>query len=278
MSKWRKYLIGTWSWKRPFYSLLSIYLLLLVIVLFFADTLIFPAPVGTYDDSLEHLILLENEREQQVAAAYFKGSADQPTLLWSHGNAEDLQSASLLLQHMSDNQGYNILAYDYPGYGLSEGKPSEQGCYDNISVAWDYLTEDLAVPQDKIIIVGQSVGSGPSVWLAAQAEVKPAGLVLIAPFQSVNRVPFGVNVFPKDRFPNIKRIASVDAPLLVIHGDKDRVIKPSHGKAIYDAHLGDKTLTQVKNAGHNDIWGADIVSQSLFRFVDDKTQSSTKRK
>jgi len=272
MSKWRKYLIGTWSWKRPIYSLLSIYLILLVIVLFFADTFIFPAPSETYDNKLKNLVLLENESGQQVAAVYFQGSPDQPTLLWSHGNAEDLQSVSLLLQHISDNQGYNILAYDYPGYGLSAGKPNEDGCYENITAAWVYLTDKLSVPQDKIIIVGQSVGSGPSTWLASREKVKPAGLVLIAPFQSINRVPFGVNIFPKDRFPNIKRIGDVKVPLLVIYGENDRVIKPSHGKALYEAHTGDKTLTEVKKAGHNNIWSKDEVYDSLFLFIEQKTK------
>ena len=270
MNKWRKYLIGTWSWKRPIYSLLSIYLILLVIVLFFADKLIFPAPSETYDGKLENLVLLENENGKQVAAVYFKGSPDQPTLLWSHGNAEDLQSVSPLLDYIHGNQGYNILAYDYPGYGLSEGKPSENGCYENITTAWNYLTEELNIPQDKIIIVGQSVGSGPSTWLASREHLKPAGLILIAPFKSINRVPFGVNIFPKDRFLNINRISDVAAPLLVIHGENDRVIKPSHGKAIYDAHNGDKNLTEVKEAGHNDIWGKDAAYESLYRFINEQ--------
>lgn len=265
-------MLGTWSWKRPFYSLFSIYLILLIIVLFFADNLIFPAPKNTYDAKLENLILLENESGQRVAAVYFKGSPSQPTLLWSHGNAEDLESVTPLLEYIRDNQGYNILAYDYPGYGLSEGKPNEEGCYENMTTAWSYLIDEMAVPQNKIVIVGQSVGSGPSVWLASEDEVEPAGLVLLAPFKSVNRVPFGVNIFPIDRFPNIKRISDVGAPLLVIHGENDGVIKPSHGKAIYDAHRGEKRLTKVKNAGHNNIWGKDEVYQSLYRFVDEKAK------
>ena len=102
--------------------------------------------------------------------------------------------------------------------------------------------------------------------------MKPAGLALIAPFQSINRVPFGVNIFPKDRFPNIKRIPNVGSPLLVIHGENDRVIKPSHGKAIYDAHTGYKTLTKVNGAGHNDIWNKDEAYKSLFRFIDQNTR------
>lgn len=267
MSKWRKYLIGSWSWKRPIYSILSIYLLLLIIVLFFANKFIFPAPKDTYDASLKNLVLLENGKGKKVAALYFKGSPDQPTLLWSHGNAEDLASLYPLIERMSDYQGYNILAYDYPGYGLSEGSPDEQGCYDNISAAWQYLTEELKVPENKIVLVGQSVGSGPSTWLAAKEKIKPAGLVLIAPFQSINRVPFGVNLFPKDRFPNIDRIPSVACPLLVIHGDNDKIIRQSHGKAIYQAHQGEKEFLNVKDHGHNDIWASGQVYDGLYDFI-----------
>jgi len=157
MSRWRKHLIGTWSWKRPFYSLFSIYLILLVIVLFFANALIFPAPICSYDESLKHFITFENEVGDKVAATYIQGEEDEPVLLWSHGNAEDLQSLRPLITYISNHRDCGILAYDYPGYGLSEGEASEKGCYQNIRAAWNYLTEDLRVDPARIIILGQSL-------------------------------------------------------------------------------------------------------------------------
>ncbi len=267
MSNWKKYVLGTWSWKRPFYSLISIYILLLIIVCFFANKLIFHPPSQSYNQALKNLILLKNEDEKQVAALYFKGSPNMPTLLWSHGNAEDLQSLYPLLERINQMQGYNILAYDYPGYGLSEGKPAENGCYQNIKASWKYLTETLNIPQEKIIILGQSVGSGASTWLAAQDGVNPAALVLISPFKSINRVPFGVNLFPKDRFSNISRIKTVTCPLLVMHGKNDKVIKHSHGIALYEKHQAEKDMISLEKTGHNDVWNNEKSYESLFDYI-----------
>jgi len=251
MPSWKKLIIGSWSWKRPLYSLLCIYLFLLVVVIFFADKLIFFPPNTAYSDTLEGFDYLENENQQDVAIIYKKAATGKPTLLWSHGNAEDISTVQRTTNQLH-KKGYGILVYDYPGYGLSEGSPSEKGCYANIQAAWTYLTETLNISENQIIIVGQSVGSGPSVWLAE--KTKPAGLALISPFKSINRVPFGINFFPYDRFPNNNRISNVHAPLLIIHGDKDTVIKQSHGIALFDKHLGDKEFFNAQGSGHNDIF------------------------
>lgn len=264
MSHWRKYLIGKWSWKRPFYSLLSIYLMLLLVVIFFADNLIFFPPAARYSEDLDGFQYLINEKDELVAIIYKKADKNMPTLLWSHGNAEDISSAESYMDFLHDN-GYGILVYDYPGYGLSDGKPSETGCNRNILASWQYLTEDLAISEKEIFIIGQSVGSGPAVWLAEKSN--PAGLVLLSPFKSINRVPFKINPFPYDRFPNIKRIKNVSCPLLVIHGDKDRVIDQSHGKAVYERHSGKKTFHDATGLGHNDILSDQEVNAALFNFL-----------
>lgn len=264
MSHWKKYVIGTWSWKRPFYSLLSIYVLLLLVVLFFADHMIFFPPAERYSEDLDGFEYTINSEDEKVAIIYQKARASMPTLLWSHGNAQDISRVQGYLDFLHE-KGYGILAYDYPGYGLSEGKPTEAGCYRNIHAAWLYLTDDLGVPEEEICLVGQSVGSGPSIWLAEQNE--PAALVLISPFKSINRVPFKINPFPYDRFPNIDRIANVSCPLLVIHGDQDTVIDPSHGADVYAKHRGEKIFHRVEGAGHNDVLGRDEVDVVLFDFL-----------
>jgi len=266
MSNWTKYVIGKWSWKRPFYSLLSIYLLLLLAVIFFADNLIFFPPAAKYSEDLAGFQYLINDKEEQVAIIYKKADKDMPTLLWSHGNAEDISLAQPYMDFLHENR-YGILTYDYPGYGLSEGRPTETGCNLNIQASWQHLTETLSIPEKEIFIIGQSVGSGPSVWLAEQFE--PAGLVLFSPFKSINRVPFKINPFPYDRFPNIKRIANVSCPLLVIHGDQDEIIDQSHGKAVYEKHLGKKTFHNAAGAGHNDTLSNKEVNEALFSFLRD---------
>lgn len=264
MSNWKKYIIGEWNWKRPLYSLFSIYLLLLVAVIFFADQLIFFPPSAGYSEDLDGFQYLMNDKDEQVAIIYKKAANNMPTLLWSHGNAEDINLAQSYMDYLSEN-GYGYLVYDYPGYGLSDGSPSESGCYRNIQAAWTHLTDTLAIPEKDIFIIGQSVGSGPSVWLAEMH--KAAGLVLFSPLKSINRVPFTINPFPYDRFPNIDRIANVSSPLLVIHGDQDTVIDQSHGKALYEKHLGEKTFHSAKGVGHNDSLSDKEVNTTLFNFL-----------
>ena len=272
-SKWRKYLLGTWSWKRPIYSLLSIYLIFFIIVLFFADALIFQPPAGTYSDTQQNLVLLVNDKQQEVASVYLEAEPNRPTILWSHGNAETIGTAFPLLQYLNRNEGIGFIAYDYPGYGLSEGKPNEQGCYANIEATWKFLTEDKKIAPENIIILGQSVGSGPSTYLAEKvinAGTPPSALILISPFTSINRVPFGVNVFPNDRFSNISRIKNITCPLLIIHGDKDKVISQSHGKELFEKSPLDATKKQfldLKDTGHNDLLGKELFLESLLDFI-----------
>jgi len=264
MATWTKYILGSWSWKRPFYSLLAIYILLLIVVLFFAEKLIFFPPKSGYTESLTDFLFIENKEQQKVACIYKKAAPGMPTVLWSHGNAEDISTSQVFVNFLNKN-GLGVMIYDYPGYGLSEGRTTETGCYNNIEAAWEHLTQTLQISEKNIVIAGQSVGSGPSVWLAEKTN--SAGVALLSPFKSINRVPFGINPFPYDRFPSIKRIKNVKAPLLVIHGDQDEVIKQLHGKALCDKHQGESSFYNAAGNGHNDLFGNPEVNDTLINFM-----------
>ena len=177
-----------------------------------------------------------------------------PTLLWSHGNAEDLSNTFFL--ELFHQAGFGVLGYDYPGYGISDGKPTEKACYHAIDKTYEYLTETLAISQSNIIIVGQSVGSGPSCYLAEKQPAK--ALVLITPLTSAYRVGFGYPIFPCDRFPNLSRIKNINIPLMVIHGDQDTVVPQKHGIALIEAHQATHIFHDLKGRGHNDISGHTI--------------------
>jgi len=252
MSKWKKYLIGELSWKRLLKSIVSIYVMLLIIAVSLGDYLIFVPPEPTYTEQSEHIILIEgSEANSELATYYRPAKPGMPTLLWSHGNAEDLSATSFIdLFHQA---GFGIYAYDYPGYGLSDGSPSDRSCYAAIERAYDDLSFTHKVTSKDLIFVGQSVGSGPTTYLATK---KPAaGMVLIAPLTSIYRVAFSYPIFPCDRFPNIDRIKDITIPLMVIHGDKDQVIPQSHGKTLIAAHTGKHIFHDLKGRGHNDIYG-----------------------
>lgn len=251
VSHWKKILVGKWNWMRPLKSLAFIYLALLLVACAFSDHLIHQPPKAGYTAEAPGVSLIAMENGEKIAVSYLPASRDMPTLLWSHGNAEDI--GYLRRRHLSLHaEGYGILAYDYPGYGISEGSPSEQGCYDASMAVWKHLTETLDVSAENVILYGQSVGSGASVWLATQVDA--SGLVLVSPFVSAFRTVTRVPLFPGDKFRNLSRIGQTHMPLLVIHGSEDQVIAQWHGKKLYDTHPGPKMWAGIDGAGHNDIY------------------------
>ncbi|MBT8036235.1 MAG: alpha/beta hydrolase [Verrucomicrobiae bacterium] len=251
MIKWKKYLIGEWSWTRPIKSLSFIYLSLLIVALGFSDLIIYQPPTAGYSENDPQIHTAVSSSGIRIGLFHLPAKPGMPTLLWSHGNAEDIGYLADRFQSFHA-RGYGILAYDYPGYGISEGKPDEDNCYEACQTAWDHLTSQLNVPQDQIIIYGQSVGSGPSVWLASRVDT--AGLMLVSPFVSAFRAVTRIPLFPGDRFNNIHRIPDIKTPLLVVHGDQDQVIGPWNGRKLYKLHNGPKKFLNIPNAGHNDIY------------------------
>lgn len=258
---WKRILIGRWNWKRPFISLASIYILLAITACSFADKLIFIPPPASYSENLAGFRFIAPEGGTPLAAIHLQAPPGAPTMIYSHGNAEDIGQNIEIFQEWH-SRGFGVIAYDYPGYGLSPGTPTEQSTQQAIRQVWDYALAS-GIPPSSIVIVGRSIGSGPSVWLAS--SVDPAGLVLISPLKSTftTAFPLPFPLFPGDRFPNHKRIRDIDTPLLVIHGENDRVIPVSHGKAIFETSPASrKSLVPIPNAGHNDLFA--VAAEKIF--------------
>ncbi|WP_242020717.1 alpha/beta hydrolase [Microcoleus sp. FACHB-1515] len=244
----RRLLIGEWSWKRLMRSLLFIYLCFALYVYFRADSMIFLPPPASYQDSPEIIKIPVSDRER-ISAIHLPNSQAKYTLLYSHGNAEDLGDIRSLLEELN-RWGFNIFAYDYRGYGTSDGRPSERNAYVDVEAAYGYLTQQLRVPIDRVIAYGRSVGGGPAVDLATRHAI--AGLVLENTFTSAFRVVVPFPLLPFDKFPNLSKIARVKSPVLVMHGTDDRTIPFSHGQQLYEAAPEPKMHLWVAGAGHND--------------------------
>lgn len=230
-----------------------------------ANRMIFMPPAPSYAPTEEGVVQFGAERE--FAGFYFPPPRPgAPTLLWAHGNGEDAGQVRHLA-HAFHAEGLGVMVYDYPGYGLSPGPPSEEGTFRCAEAAYDFLTKEQNLEPKDIVLFGQSVGSGPSSWLAEKKEV--AGMVLISPFKSTFRVVTRVKILPWDRFDNWKRIQSVEIPLLVIHGDVDKVVPFSHGKALYQRYRGEKEFVRLEGIGHNDLWSrsSEVVLEATIAFV-----------
>lgn len=253
--------MGEWNWRRPFKSAGIVYGSLLLFAVFFADRLIFVPPRSSYEATHPSLRMIPpstETSEKRLATFWYPPPTDTaPVLLWTHGNAEDIGNLEPLLQLFSE-QGVGVMAIDYPGYGQSAGRPTEKRCYAAIESAFRHLTEIEDIAPDRIVLVGQSVGSGPAVWLA-ERESELRGLVLISPFLSAFRVVMPTPLFPGDRFPSLKRMPNVTVPLLLFHGEKDEVISFSHGEKLFALHPGpDKAFVPLPESGHNDLWSMEF--------------------
>ncbi|HET8759511.1 MAG TPA: alpha/beta hydrolase, partial [Nitrospiria bacterium] len=151
--------------------------------------------------------------------------------------------------------GLAVFAIDYRGYGRSQGKPSEQGLYRDARAAWSDLTGDLAVPPDRIVVAGRSLGSGPAVQLAT--EVRPAGLVLESPMTNIPDMarvvyPFlPVSLLVRTRFDNAQKIGRVTCPVLVVHAGQDDIIPPAMGRRIFETARDPKHWALLPGR-HND--------------------------
>src|SRR3954464_15618099 len=131
-------LIGKFSWKRVMTSLvlipLFVYLALGIIAYFLADRLIFqPQPV-VYRDH-DSILKLATPNGEKISAKFFKNEKAELTILFSHGNAEEIVGSSPFFEELS-RAGFNVFAYDYRGYGTSDGTPSEQNSYEDAETAY----------------------------------------------------------------------------------------------------------------------------------------------
>jgi fermentation-respiration switch protein FrsA (DUF1100 family) len=248
---WRRLALGRFTRKRLMTDLwllpLVTYAVLVVYAWLLADRHIFlpqPSSYGPADD----LIRLATPDGATLCAAYLPNPAARFTLLYNHGNAEDLGDVLPELRELRD-LGFAVFAYDYRGYGLSSGSPSTKGACVDATAAYRYLTGTLGVPPERVVPYGRSVGGGPAVHLAASERV--GGLILQSAFTSAFVVMTRVPLLPFDRFRNLALMARVRCPVLVMHGRRDGVIPFSHGPRLYARAPEPKRYLWLDDVGHN---------------------------
>lgn len=239
------------------FLIVGLYLAVVVLVALFSDQIIFQPNPSSYRD-VPGILKITTRKGNKISALYFPNPAARFTLLVSHGNAEDLGDDRFWLDNLRQ-AGFSVLAYDYEGYGTSEGKPGEQAAYDDEEAAYEYLTSTGHTPPDHVILLGRSVGSGPAIHLAARRPV--AGLILQSPFVSAFRVLTRIPLLPFDKFPNYRDIRNVRCPLLIIHGDSDMVIAQWHGRKLFELANQPKKFVAVPGADHNDL---EIVAGKIY--------------
>jgi alpha-beta hydrolase superfamily lysophospholipase len=228
---------------------IGLYLIALVIAAFYSDRIIFQPQQAGYRDRPDILRLTSSDGAK-ISARYLPNPKAVFTVLFSHGNAEDIGDAQPLLECIGA-AGFAVFAYDYQGYGTSEGSASERHAYEDEEAAYNFLVQSMHVQPNRIIAFGRSVGSGPACDLASRHSL--AGLILESAFTSAFRVMTRIRVLPFDKFDNLRKIKSVRCPVLIIHGTEDSVINISHGKELFAAANEPKQAIWVQGANHNDV-------------------------
>ena len=233
----------------PLLIVIATYAVTFLYLYFFGDSMVFLPHPRSYRDNTR-FVKVRAEDGVRLTALYLPNPQARYTLLFSHGNAEDLGDDLEFLESLQQ-AGFAVLAWDYRGYGTSEGAPSERTLYSDGQAVYDYLVRELKTPPERILVFGRSLGSVPAVDLAARQPV--AGLILEGGLTSGQRVLLPFPLFPFDRFRNLERMGRVRCPVLVIHGTADEVIPFRHGEALFRAAREPKRNWWVENAGHNDL-------------------------
>lgn len=247
-------------------QLLIGYGILILVIYVLSDFVIFPAPKASYVDR-PNIIKLSTSDGSTISAIYLENPKAKYTVLFSHGNAEDLGTILPMLQEYQQ-QGFSVFAYDYHGYGTSEGSPSEKNTYRDIDAAYEYLTQTLKIPPAHIILHGRSLGSGPAIDLATRVPV--AGLILESPLLSAARVISRIPFLPIDKYRNNQKISKIRVPIIIIHGKKDEVVPFWHGQQLFELTNAPKTFLALENVHHNDVLSiaGERYWQAIVQFAD----------
>ncbi|KQZ64254.1 hypothetical protein ASD67_07085 [Sphingopyxis sp. Root1497] len=220
--------------------------------------LLFPAPAHYPLDPPQGFRLVHTRTDDglRLSAFYRPAAPGQRTILFFHGNGDSL-SGAIQATRGPAAKGAGLLLAEYRGYGGNPGSPGEDGLYRDGEAAVRWLVEAGVAPHD-IVIVGNSIGSGPATEMALRHDV--AALMLVSGFSDLPAVvrsqfPFIPGWLVRDRFDNAAKLPRVKAPVFLMHGDADTLVKPDNLARLRAARR-DATVALVAGAGHELAYGA----------------------
>jgi len=175
-------------------------------------------------------------------------------VVYFHGNGGNLSVWAPILAGIA-GRGYAVLAFDYRGYGMSTGRPSERGLYRDVEAVIERTTEGLRDPKT-VVYWGRSLGCTMAAYAATIRA--PHGLILESGFPSARSLLRSSPVFAflawfsSYRFPCSTFLRQVSVPALVLHGDADHVVPMAQGRALFDSIVGPKRFVTIHGGDHND--------------------------
>jgi abhydrolase domain-containing protein 17 len=229
----------------------------------------------------DQLVWLKTKSGYKIHAFQIRKEAAPFTILFSHGNGEDV---GLLLPHFENIAEIchcSVFAYEYPGYSITEGEPSERNCYEAVDAAYQYLL-DSGISPEHMILYGRSLGTGVAVDLCSRTP-NMGGCILESPLESGIRVFLGpissLVLYPLDIFRSYQKVGAIQCHVFIMHGEEDRVVPCASGKALYKRLQKRKCHPQVAyepfwipGHGHNNMPEQECLNHcaSFLRYLEQK--------
>ena len=237
---------------------------------------VFQFPISSEGENLNISAIYVGELSQiasDTVILYCHGTADHNDFYWPRQK---------LYASLGSKHRFGVLMIDYPGYGLSEGKPTEQNMYEATNGALKWL-KSQGLTNDRLILFGFSLGTAPTCEVAGNAtnfEMQPSKIILEAPFASAEVLvqDAALLAMPGSYFVNVKidnaeEIKKVNVPLLWIHGEADSFLSiHTHGEVVYTNYQGpSKTAVRVPGGDHEDtpfIMGYSNYLTEILQFIE----------
>ena len=249
-----------------FLILLFLYIFVIIFLFFYQRKLLYHPSENNYLDetSLNHNIEKKFiQSENKLVSWYFEKNSDYKTILFFHGNAGKLDNRVYKLNELS-KLDLNYLIIAYRGFSGNEGKPTEDGLYEDAKSAKIWLNNNGVKDKD-IILYGESLGTAVAVDLASKNKF--AGIILESPFTSMTRLAqkyypiFPVKIILKDKFDSINKIQKINSPILVMHGEEDTIVPFSMGVEIFEKSNTQKSKYFIKNDDHMMNFDQNLISE-----------------
>ena len=177
-------------------------------------------------------------------------------ILIAHGNGGNITSRVEIVRALHDRYGTSVMIFDYRGYGRSDGSPDEAGILADGRAARAWLANRAGIPENQIVLWGESLGGGVAVDLAADGGAR--GLILQSTFgaaadAAAYHFPWvPVRLLMRTKLDSAAKIADYHGPLLQVHGDKDQTVPIQSGRRLFEAANEPKQFVLVPGGGHND--------------------------
>src|SRR3989440_7820214 len=263
------------------------YVVLVILAWRFQEQLAFPAPraplpdpqrVGVANGETVEVTMEDGPRlVGWFLASTIPRQPSQPSqpaagLLWFYGNGETIAAIWPIVREFQP-PGTAVLVVDYPGYGGSAGRATEAGLYAAADAAYAALVARPGIDPDRIYVYGRSLGSAAATWVAARHPV--AGLILESPFTSAAAMARQLYallppVIVRLSLDNLGRMRQIRCPVLVFHGDADRLVPTAMGREVAAAAAGPVELVLIHGAGHNETYdrGGQAYREKVWEFID----------